>query len=178
MPSGPSAPELWLLGSSEYGPQLAAKMGLPFAFAHFISGDAPELARFYRARFRPSRRAAQPPLAIAVAALVAPTDDEAKELALPLALWRLRLLRGRTGPVPSVAEARAYPWTPLERNEVARGRRVLAGSPATVRAELSAVVEEHGADEALIVTIAPDYASRERSYELLARAFAIGERAA
>jgi len=178
MPSGTSSPELWLLGSSEYGALLAADMGLPYTYAHFISGDATDVTRAYRERFRPSRYLAKPRLTVAVAALVAVTDQEAERLALPVALWRMRLLRGYSGPVPTVAEAERYPWTPLERYEIAQTRRVIAGSAQAVRSKLETLVHAHAADEAMIVTIAPDYASRERSYELLADAFAMRERAA
>jgi alkanesulfonate monooxygenase SsuD/methylene tetrahydromethanopterin reductase-like flavin-dependent oxidoreductase (luciferase family) len=115
---------------------------------------------------------------LALSAIVAPTDAEAEALALPVALWRMRLLRGDPGPVPSLAEAQAYPWTPLERHEVARTRRVIVGSPETVRARVEALVAAHGVDEAMIVTIVPDTASRFRSYELLANAFALGAVAA
>jgi luciferase family oxidoreductase group 1 len=178
MPSGRTAPEVWLLGSSHYGALLAAELGLPYTLAHFIAGDAAPVTRAYRERFRPSARCAQPRVMVAVAALVAPSDEEAEALTWPVALWRLRLFRGKSTPVPSLAECERYPWTPLERDEVRRTRRVIAGSPATVRARLEALVAEHGADEAMIVTIAPDYASRLRSYELLADAFAIRRRAA
>lgn len=178
MPSGPTSPELWLLGSSEYGALLAAERGLPYAFAHFIGGDAPEIVRAYRERYRPSARFPRPYAMVALAAIVAPTDAEAEALALPVSLWRMRLFRGMPGPVPSLAEAQAYPWTPLERHEVARARRVVAGAPQTVRRHIERLAAEHGADEAMIVTITPDYASRERSYALLADAFALERRAA
>lgn len=168
MPSGASSPMLWVLGSSEFGALLAAERGLPYVYAHFIGGDAPEIAHAYRARFRPSRYAAEPQLIVAAAAMVAPSVDEAEELALPVALWRMRLLRGMSGPVPSVEDAAAYPWTPRERHEVALTRRLIAGDPASVRARIDELVSTYRADEAMIVTIAPDYASRARSYELLA----------
>ncbi len=173
MPSGRSSPDVWLLGSSEYGALLAAEMGLPYALAHFIAGDAHGITRAYRARFKPSARYASPRVIVATAAIVAPTDAEAETLSWPLALWRMRLFRGLSTPVPSLAETESYPWTPLERYEVEQTRRVIAGSPSTVRRKLEAVVEAHGADEAMIVTVAPDYASRARSYELLAEAFAM-----
>ncbi len=127
MPSGPTSPELWLLGSSEYGALLAAELGLPYAFAHFIGGDAPQIVRAYRERYRRSARFPRPYAMLALAAIVAPTDAEAEALALPVSLWRMRLFRGMPGPVPSLAEAQAYPWTPLERHEAARARRVIAG---------------------------------------------------
>jgi luciferase family oxidoreductase group 1 len=173
MPSGATSPDVWLLGSSEYGAMLAAKLGLPYTFANFIGGEAPELVREYRRRFRPSARAAAPRAMLALAAIVAPTDGEAERLALPLALWRMRVLRGQPGPVPSLAEAEAHPFTPLERHEIERTRRVIAGSPATVRSRIENLVDAHGADEAMIVTIVPDEATRLRSYELLADAFAL-----
>jgi len=178
MPSGPTSPELWLLGSSAYGALLAAERGLPYAYAHFIGGDAPQIVRAYRERYRPSARFPKPYAMLALGAIVAPSDAEAEALALPVSLWRMRLLRGMPGPVPSLAEAQAYPWTPLERHEVARAKRVIAGSAQTVRQRIDALGAEHGADEAMIVTITPDYATRERSYALLADAFALERRAA
>jgi luciferase family oxidoreductase group 1 len=178
MPSGETSPELWILGSSEYGALLAAKMGLPYAYAHFISSSGSDVTQMYRARFRPSPRYPKPRVIVALAALVAPSDEEAERLALPVTLWRMLLLRGRNGPLPTVEQAEAYPWTPLERHEIARTRRMIAGSPASVRPKIESLVDDHGADEALVVTIAPDYASRERSYELLADAFSIRSLAA
>ncbi len=175
MPAGRTTPEVWLLGSSDYGALLAAELGLPYTLAHFIAGDAPDVTRAYRERFIPSRRNLQPRVMIAFGAIVAPTDEEAEALSWPLALWRMRLLRGMSSPVPSLAETANYPWTPRERFEVERTRRVIVGSPATVRTKIEALVGEHGADEAMVVTIAPDYASRLRSYELLAEAFALVE---
>lgn len=174
MPSGTTSPEVWLLGSSEYGALLAAELGLPYTFAQFIGGEAPSLVRAYRERYRPSARYPQPRAMLALSAIVAPTDAEAEALALPIALWRMRLLRGRSGPVPSLAEAEAYPWTPLERREVALTRRVIAGSPGTVRERIEETARVHGADEVMVVTIVPDTASRMRSYALLAAEFALG----
>jgi luciferase family oxidoreductase group 1 len=178
MPGGASSPEVWLLGSSSYGALLAAEMGLPYTYAHFIGADAPEITRAYRRRFTPSKRSSTPYVAIALAAIVAPTDEEAEELAWALRLWRMLVLRGASTPVPSLAEARAYPWSPLERDEAQRSRRIVTGSPENARARIAAIVEEHAADEAMIVTITPDYASRLRSYELLAAAWELGKAAA
>jgi len=178
MPSGRTSPDVWLLGSSDYGALLAARMGLPYTFAHFIAGDAPEVTHAYRQRYAPSERYPQPRVMIATAAIVAPTDEEAEALTWPVALWRMRLFRGISTPVPSLAESDAYPWTPRERDEVRRTRRVIAGAPATVARKLAALLDAHGADEAMIVTITADYALRLRSYELLADAFALAACAA
>jgi len=172
MPSGRTSPDVWLLGSSQYGALLAAELGLPYTYAHFIGGDAPAIVQLYRDRFKPSKRYPGPRAIVALAAISAATDEEAEALTWPVALWRLRLFRGMSSPVPSLAETDAYPWTPLERSEVVATRRIISGSPKSVRNAIEALVAAHGADEALIVTIAPDYATRLRSYELIAEEFA------
>ncbi len=172
MPAGEGAPEPWILGSSEYGAMLAAELGLPYVFAHFIAGDAPRITALYRSRFRPTGFGSEPRVMLATAAIVAPTADEARELYAPLALWRAQLQRGISTPVPSVAAAREHAWAPGEYAAIVRARRVAVGDPATVRERLETLAAEHGADEAMIVTIMPDYAARVRSYELLADAFA------
>ena len=171
-PAVDTSPEMWILGSSDYGAQLAAQLGLPYSFAQFIGGDYPQVTRLYRQIFVPSQYRAAPYAMVTVAAIVAPTDDEAAELALPTLLAVLRRARGLPSKLPSLEEAQAYPWTDRELAEARATRNLITGSPATVRAEIEAVVENYGADEIMVVTIAPDYASRQRSYELLAGAFA------
>jgi luciferase family oxidoreductase group 1 len=174
MPSGETSPEVWLLGSSDYSASLAAQLGLPFAFAHFISGDAEAVTRMYRRHFQPSRRLAEPRVILCVAAITAATPEEAEDLASTIDLWRLRIRHGTDLPVPSREEARAYPYTPTDREEIAYNRhRLTLGAPAAVRERIETLSERHAADEAMILTITPDYASRTRSYELLADAFAL-----
>lgn len=167
-PAGAGAPAMWILGSSDFGAQLAAQIGLPYAFAQFIGGQYPQVTRVYRDTFRPSPWCAQAHVMVTLAAVVAPTDAEAAALALPALLSRLRRLRGISAPLPSLAEAQAYPWTERERAEVAASRNIITGSPTTVAVRLAALAQEYAADELMIVTIAPDYATRVRSYELLA----------
>ncbi len=171
MPAGEGAPEPWILGSSEYGAMLAADLGLPYVFAHFIAGDAPRIPALYRSRFRPTGFGSEPRVMLATAAIVAPTAEEAHELYAPLVLWRAQLQRGISTPVPSIADAREHAWAPGEYAAIVRARRVAVGEPATVRERLETLAAEHGADEAMIVTIVP-YAARTRSFELLADAFA------
>ena len=179
MPHGETTPDVWLLGSSDYSAALAAELGLPYAYAHFIGGDAPEIARRYRRHFRASSRAAEPRVILALAALAAPSADEAEALAATNDLWRLRIRRGANLPVPSLAQARAYPYTDDEREEIRYNRRRLVlGTPRGARERIETLVEAHGADEAMIVTIAHDYATRARSYALLAEAFALAQVAA
>jgi luciferase family oxidoreductase group 1 len=171
-PAGEGSPELWVLGSSDFGARLAAEFGLPYSFAQFIGGDYPQVTHAYRQLFKPSEYLAQPQVIATVAAIVAPTDEEANELALPTLLARLRRARGLPSHLPSLAEAQAYPWTEREKAEAFATRTLIAGSPETVRARIEAIVESYAADEIMVVTIAPDYATRLRSYELLAKAFA------
>jgi luciferase family oxidoreductase group 1 len=171
-PSSDTAPALWVLGSSDYGAQLAAQLGLPYSFAQFIGGDYPHVTRGYRQLFQPSASLAQPHVMVTIAALIAPTDEEADVLSLPTLLHRMRRLRGISTAIPSLEEAQAYPWTEREKAEVIASRNMIIGSPETVRARIDALVETYAADEVMVVTIAPDYATRARSYELLANAYA------
>jgi luciferase family oxidoreductase group 1 len=174
MPSGETSPEVWLLGSSDYSASLAAQLGLPFAFAHFISGDAEGVTRMYRRHFQPSARLHEPRVLLAFAALAAETPEEAEELAATIDLWRLRIRHGVDLPIPSRDEALAYAYTPYDREEIRYNRRRLAlGTPGAVRERLETVAAAHEADEAMVLTITPDYASRARSYALLAEAFAM-----
>jgi luciferase family oxidoreductase group 1 len=174
MPSGETSPEVWLLGSSDYSAALAAEMGLPFAFAHFISGDAAGVTRMYRRHFRPSSRLAEPRVLIAVAGLAGDTPEEAEELAATIDLWRLRIRHGVDLPVPSRDEALAYPYTPYDREEIRYNRgRLALGTPRAVRERIEEIASTHEADEAMVLTITPDYESRTRSYALLAEAFAL-----
>jgi luciferase family oxidoreductase group 1 len=171
-PAGETSPEVWLLGSSDYGALLAAQFGLPYSYAHFIGGDDAAITRAYRERYEPSARWPEPHVMLTISAIVAPTDEEADALALPALLSRMRRLRGISAPFPSLAEAQAYPWTPQERAEVAATRRVISGAPESVRDRILALAATYGADEVMVLTIAPEYAQRERSYELLAGMFA------
>lgn len=173
MPAGRSSPAVWLLGSSEYGARLAAQMGLPYVYAHFIGGDAAQITHAYRARFVPSARNAEPRVIVALSAIAAPTDEEAEELWWPVALWRMRMLRGRSEPVPSLAETAAHSFSRLEREEMVLTRRVITGSPAVVRDRIQDVLTAHAADEAMVVSITPTYESRLQSYALIAAACAL-----
>ncbi len=174
MPSGETSPEVWLLGSSDYSAALAAEMGLPFAFAHFISGDAAQVTRMYRRHFAASARADEPRVILCVAAIAADTPEQAEDLASTIDLWRLRIRHGVDLPVPSRAESRAYPYTAYDRDEIAHNRqRLVLGAPRAVRERIETLARVHEADEAMILTITPDYTSRTRSYALLADAFAL-----
>ncbi len=178
MPRGATRPELWMLGSGIHSAVYAGEMGLPFSHAHFISPEGSEEAcEAYRERFKPSAWCARPTISMGVAALAAETEEEASRLALSRNLWVVKLLTGQPIAFPSPEEARDYPYVEQER-ALLRGieRRSTVGTPEQVRAKLLALAERHGAEELVIVTITYDFASRLRSYELLADAFAMSRK--
>jgi len=176
MPAGPSAPPIWILGSSSDGAALAAHFGTAFSYAHFINAvGGVDATRFYRESFRPSVRLDAPQASVAVFALCAETEAEAERLARCRDLFIVRLYTGRFGPFPSVEEAEAYQYSPPERAIVAEARRrTVAGTPEQVKARLEALAAEYDVDELVIVTITHDFKARLRSYELLAEAFGLG----
>ena len=172
-PAGPHAPEVWILGSSAYGAQVAAHFGLPYCFAHFITdGDgAAEAMELYRAHYRPSARPPAPHGAVAVWALAAPTEAEADRLFASRALWRLGRDRGHYAPLPTVEEAEAYPYSGRERDRVAQIRaRALCGTADQVIGAIDALCDRLGAKEAAVITTVADALARRRSYTLLAEA--------
>ena len=175
MPSGPSAPEVWLLGSSDASAIYAAEQGLAFSFAHFIKADGgPQVTELYRQRFRPSPELAAPAASAAIWAVCADTDEEARRLERCRELALVRLYTGRYGPFPSVEEAESFPYTPRDLSIIEHSRgRTVAGTPDTVRAQLEAMARAYGVDELVVVTITHDFKARVRSYELLADAFGI-----
>lgn len=187
-PVVPTRPEVWVLGSSDYGAQVAAYFGLPHCFAHFITERGSEDAMaLYREGFRPHPsvpgRLEAPRAALGVFALTADTEAEAWRLYKSRELWRLFRDTGRFPPLPSVAEAEAYPYSEAERAHLDKLRaRAIVGAPEAVRTKLVALAERHGAAEVAVLTPCHDPEARRRSYRLLAEAFGLagggGERLA
>jgi luciferase family oxidoreductase group 1 len=173
MPTGPTAPEVWLLGSSDESAAVAAHLGAAFSFAHFINSEGgAEITRAYAHHFRASAGLGAPRASAAVFALAAESEAEARRLARSRELFLLRLYTGQAGRYPSVEEAEAYPYGPRELALLPHlRRRAIVGAPEQVREELSALAAEYGVDELVIVTITHDPKARLRSYELLAQAF-------
>lgn len=176
-PVGPTRPEVWILGSSDFGAQLAAYLGLPYCFAHFITDGrgAEEAMALYRERFRPHPgqpgRLAAPHGALGVFALTADTEAEARRLFRSRELWRLSRDRGVFPPLPSVEEAEAHAYSEADLARIERLRaRAIVGAPEQVLARLTALAEAHGAQEIAVLTAVHDATARRRSYELLAEA--------
>ena len=173
MPAGPGAPEVWLLGSSDYSGALAARLGLRFAFAHFISADGgDQVMRDYKQRFQPSPRENGPHALLTVFVICADSDAEAERRAASIDLRRLNTDYGINAPVPSQAEAEARTYTAAERTRMAyHRRRVVLGAPTTVKSRLLALQQQFEADELMVITITGDYGTRLESYQRLAEAF-------
>jgi luciferase family oxidoreductase group 1 len=180
MPDDVALPPIWLLGSSDYGSELAAQVGMGFAFAHhFAAFDATEALTHYRKNFKPSAWRPAPHGILAVALVMAETDAEAERLASSMDLNRLRRDRGQYLPLPSIEEALAYPYSEPDRALIARDRsKLFVGSPATVLQQLEPLIAATQADELMVMTATFDHDARKRSYSLLAEAFGIGQRAA
>lgn len=180
MPNDTALPPIWLLGSSDYSSRLAGQVGMGFAFAHhFASYDAVEALNDYRANFKPTRWRSTPWGILAVAAVVAETDAEAERLAASMDLSRLLRDRGHYGPLPSVEEAQAYPYTDADRASIARNRsRLFVGSPSSVSNALQPLIGASHADELMVITATYDHDARKRSYTLLADAFELQKAAA
>jgi luciferase family oxidoreductase group 1 len=175
MPSGPTAPPVWLLGSSDQSASLAAYFGCPFSFAQFIAGNSGSAAMdIYRDNFRPSERWPEPVASIGVFVICADTEAAAERLMKCRDLSAVRQRTGRAGPVPTVEEAEAYEYTPREEQlRLYNRQRFIWGTPDTVRPALEDLGRQFGVDEIVVLTICPDFESRRRSYELLAEAFGL-----
>jgi luciferase family oxidoreductase group 1 len=175
-PQGTSTPELWILGSSDYGAQLAAYFGLPYAFAYFFSeGRGVEQAlRLYRDNYRPSARHPQPLATVCIWALAADTEVEARRLATTREFWRTGFEKGTRVPLVAPEEAAAYPYNAEEQARIAAMRaKAFVGTGDAVVARLAAEALRLQLDEIVVVTWTHDAVARRRSYELIARASGI-----
>jgi luciferase family oxidoreductase group 1 len=170
-PSGPTAPEHWIVGSSPYTAHLAAHYGLPYCFAHFFhDGEgAEEALSIYRAEFQPSARLAKPHAAICVWAVAAPTMTEAEELFADYALVRLRRDRVRAEGQGGVTD---FPAAESAAVDKLRSRSFFGTADKTA-ARLTSLCGKLEAEELVIVTTTNDPADRLRSYELFATAFGL-----
>jgi luciferase family oxidoreductase group 1 len=172
MPSDAPARSIWMLGSTLTGASIAAQLGLPYAFAgHFAMAHAVDAIAHYRAQFKPSPALAAPYAILAVTAVCADTDDEARRMAAPLRVAIARNRTGRRAPICSIEEALAYEFTPEERaiaDEFLTGAAI--GAPANVVSHLRELARTTRADELMLSTLVPDLAARKHALQLLATA--------
>jgi luciferase family oxidoreductase group 1 len=170
VPGAGSNVPVYVLGSSLFGAQLAAALGLPYAFAsHFAPAALEPALALYRAQYRPSERWPQPYVMAGFNVIAAETDEEARFLQTSLEQAVVRLRTGRPGKLPP--PARDLRWDPLERQLIDSFFTCAAvGSPATVRQGLEAFVARTRVDEVIVAGQVFDHDARVRSFELLARA--------
>ncbi|MFD6949253.1 hypothetical protein A6A08_05305 [Nocardiopsis sp. TSRI0078] len=161
---------LWILGSSLFGAQLAAQLGLPYAFAsHFAPDALYEALKAYREGFRPSGQLDEPYAVAGVNAFVADTDEEAQRLFTTMQQAFLGTLRGARGRLRPPVESLDTAWRPGEKERLDHMLRYsFVGSPETVRRKLELFVADTGADELMVSSMIYDQTARLRSFELLA----------
>ena len=166
VPGGGLSVPIWILGSSTFGAQVAAALGLPFAFAsHFAPALLDEASKIYRDRFKPSGQLKQPYLLLGVNVVAADTDDEARFLASSGRQSFASLRAGR--PIPLPPPSKEWERDPAEVSGLSQPTRVsFVGSPQTVHEQMAAFVEGTQADELIVVSHIYDHAARLHSYDI------------
>jgi len=163
---------LWILGSSLFGAQLAATLGLPYAFASHFALDAlmPAL-QVYRDRFEPSAQLGRPYAMVGVNVIAAETDAEARRWFTSAQQAFANILRGTRGKLPPPIDDIETYWSPMEKAHASNMLSCsVVGSPGTVRRGIEELLELTGADELIVVAAIHGHAARLRSYEILSEA--------
>jgi luciferase family oxidoreductase group 1 len=160
----------WILGSSLFGAQLAAMLGLPFAFAsHFAPAALLPALQAYRSEFRPSKQLDRSYAAAGVNVFAAETDEEARRLFTSTQQQFTKMVRGTRGRLPPPINDIEEYWTPTEKEQAsAMLRRSFVGSGETVRRAVGEFVNETGVNELIVASAIYDHAARLKSYEILA----------
>ena len=178
-PACEGCPEVWLLGSSPWSAMAAARLSLPYAFAHFISPSGTRLCiGRYQARFEPGPRQPSPRAIAAVGVVCAETDEEAERIGAVYRAMGRRIRLGIRAPLPTPEEALKELAEGPAPGGSSEGEwpRVFVGAPGALRPQLQAMADALGLDELMIVTITHDHSDRVRSYELLAAEFGLDRR--
>jgi luciferase family oxidoreductase group 1 len=167
-------PELWMLGSSDFGGALAAHLGIPFCFAQFINaqhGDA--VMQMYRDNFRPGYEPS-PRQAVAIFVIVTDTTAEAEDITAAVDLRRLFMAYGQNLPVPTIEEAQSLEYSERDRQVMLNERpRSIIGTPDQVAERMLTLQEKFDTDELIILTVTPSLKARFRTAELLAETFSL-----
>jgi luciferase family oxidoreductase group 1 len=165
---------LWILGSSLFGAQLAAALGLPYAFAsHFAPAALHEALHVYRARFQPSRQLERPYAMVGANVIAADTDEEARRLFTSVQQQFANRFRGARGQLPPPIDTIETYWSPAEREQASAMLACsFVGSRDTVRRGLNSFVQQTGADEVMVASAIYDHSARLRSYKILAEVHA------
>jgi len=173
-PGEPEVPDVWLLGSRYESAQMAAQLGLPFAYAHFFGiavEEGPAIVENYRNNFQPSEHLPEPKINVGVHVVCAETEEEALRLAASRNLARLFNITGRATGIPSPEDAASYIFQPDEAAFTKQYQRVcIDGDPQQVKAGLENIAGMYQTPDLSVVTITHGLGDRVRSYELLAEA--------
>ncbi|QAS50866.1 LLM class flavin-dependent oxidoreductase [Halobacillus litoralis] len=172
-PYTPNQPDMWVLGLTARGAKHAAVNGAGFTFGHFINPDqGREAIHVYREKFKPLKEADNPRVNVCIFVICADTEEEAEELALSQDLWLLQVEKGIETRVPSIEEAKEYPYTEEEINKIHQNRRrCIIGGPTKVKNELTRLADLYGTDEFLIITNIFNFTEKLKSYERVAKLF-------
>jgi luciferase family oxidoreductase group 1 len=176
-PNVTTSPEMWVLGSSTGGASFAASLGMRFAFAHFINAyTGAEVAKAYRQHFKPWHEQA-PRVALAMLAICSEDEAEAKAIEKAVLMrWALTAM-GANRTVPTMEEAAAYQFSAREQRIADHDRpRLTLGTPKVVAARIRELADQFGADEVILVAVAPSYEIRIRTFERLAAEFDLARR--
>src|SRR5699024_4397426 len=166
-----TAPQPWLLGTSEKSAILAAEKGMPYTFGQFMSKeDGPKIIRNYKEKFVQIHPAKTPKVIATISVICADTTEEAENLALSNQFWKVLQDKGEGNDgVPSVEEAKAYSFSDKEKNKMERMKqRMVIGNPKEVAEQLFDLQKQYDVDEFMMVTITHSYEARKKSYELVA----------
>ncbi|WP_287391698.1 LLM class flavin-dependent oxidoreductase, partial [Mesorhizobium sp.] len=161
---------IWILGSSLYGAQLAAMLGLPYAFAsHFAPAELDHALEIYRSRFQPSKQLDKPYVMLGLNVFAAPSDAEARLLFTSLQQAFVNLRTGRPGRLPPPVDGYERDLDPMAKTMLGQALScAVVGAPEAVRQGIEAFVQRTGADELMVTAQIFDHAARMRSFEILA----------
>jgi luciferase family oxidoreductase group 1 len=167
---------LWILGSSLFGAQLAAQLGLPYAFAsHFAPAQLSEAVRIYRRSFRPSAALKEPYVMLGMNVFAADTDAEGARLRTSLEQAFVALRRGTPGPLPPPVDSMEGRWTDLERSQLEQVFACsVAGSRETVRRGLEAFIARNQPDEVIVTAQIFDHEARLNALKIAAEVAGLG----
>ena len=172
-PMSETSPEMWMLGTSDYGAQVAAHFGIPYCFAHFITdGRGVERAfQVYRDNYNPSERFPDPIANVCVWALAAETDEDAERLFTSRAHWKVRREQGDLRAIQAPDAISDFPYSDAEKARIAELRAgAIIGTGKSVHEQLENLAAQYGIDEVVVLTWTHAQEDRRNSYRLLAEA--------
>ncbi|ASK62774.1 LLM class flavin-dependent oxidoreductase [Virgibacillus phasianinus] len=164
-------PRPWLLGTSEKSAILAAEKGLPYTFGHFMSDrDGPAIVKKYYDRFSSGGHISRAEAIVTVSVICAETTEKAEELAMSSKLWGVKRSKGEDIGVPSVEEAKNYPYTADDLALIKKSSdKMIVGNPQEVKQRLDDLCKLYQVNELMIVTITSNIEDKFKSYDLIAK---------